>query len=340
MKNIKNIIEAHFASIIGQVRVLTDLALMLLSIENGGPAKSKLFTGAAGLGKTMLMQSYASALRLLGWHVVFFNSPDEIVGDAYNALCTYMRDNLAPIAVFIDEAHRLNAAGKRTSVKRMSRFIQKATDTMNLGKEVSENDGEIYLACLDFHRITFVMGTNYPSKLEEFAKSDAMQSRVDVHSLETYSSNEAEEIFSRMVKSKGLNIAEGTRRKVTACARGTARPLAKIAEKLATMQNASGGKATLNAEQVMLAIRLSELFPAGLSADEIRMLVICAKPQRQNILSSQLPNTDVQAFKKSLAFLQGKQFVEHLSTGFITSAIGARYLAEIVKAGFELPEIG
>ena len=333
-KHLKHITES-LAPIVGQDKAKENVALGLSSVENGNPAKSILIRGESGLGKTLFLDAIAAIYAALGWFIVRVNCPSEIVGEKFAFICQNLRESLCPIVFIVDEAHRLPKG--RVSTQRFHKFVQLATDTRMIGKEISINDGELSVPALNWNKLTFVLATNFASKLEEGKGSTSFSGRFNDLLLESYTRAETDEILSRMIKTAGLNIADTTRGYVASCARGNARPLQQITDKLKTISNSLGDKTTLNREHVMQAIRLSDMFPAGLNVSEIAMLQRAAiRPTRQNVLATMFPNIDGASFRNSLAYLQGRDFLVMGSGGYQITPIGTRYLQETAKLGFKL----
>jgi Holliday junction resolvasome RuvABC ATP-dependent DNA helicase subunit len=315
-----------------------NVGLALQEFLAGGPFRHMLVTGESGLGKTLFQDCIETSLKDAGVHVIRFACPTAIVGEEYASLCMQVRD-IHPsvrIVIMIDEAHRMAAAGARRSVIRTGQFIQQVTDARMEGKTASVNDGELS-AHVDSRKLGFVLGTNFAGKLEEAKGSTSFRGRFNQIALESYSRESIDQILERMITSKGLRVADSTRGYIAGTARGNARPLDMITGKLVTIASAKGN-ATLNRDDIMLAIRLSDLYPAGLAKHELAMVERMAmRPTRQNVLATMFPNIDTTSFRESLAYLQGKDFVAMASGGFQTTPIGARYLATIQGLGFKLP---
>ena len=328
-------ITALFEAIIGQEKAKENVRLSLTALEAGKPATNKMLRGESGLGKTRMMDAIGESYAEMGWNVERVNCPSEIVGERYASICETVRESLAPTVFLIDEAHRL--AKGRVSVERFRHFVQLATDERMIGKEISINDGELSVGCLSRHSLAFVLATNFASKLEEGKGSTSFQGRFANILLESYSRDEVSAILALMIKAKGLNVAESTRGYIAGCARGNARPLQMITDKLETISANLDGKTTLNREHVMTAIRLSDMFPGGLDKTEIDILNrLAVRSTRKNVLATMFPNVDSQAFGNSLAYLQSKDFAVMGSGGFTLTPLGGRYLKETAKLGFDV----
>lgn len=323
-----------FEGVIGQEKAVELLSIQLQAAANGKAPKSVLLRGEAGLGKTHIATAYTDALAEMGWHVIEIECPSQIVGEKYAVICNAIREGLAPIVVRIDEAHRLKDG--RVSVKRFAKFLQLATDKLNLGREISVNDGEISTPCLSWDRLHFVLSTNFPGKLEEGKGSTAFQSRFCDVLLESYNADQISKILAKMVNSRGIKVCADARKYIVSCARGTARPLDNICDKLESIA-ASEGVNELDKNHIMHAIKLSDLYPVGLTVSEVAMLgYVRKKPYRQNVLASMFPSLDVSGFRASLAYLQGKEFIHMGTGGYNLTPYGHDYLSKIEKMGFKV----
>ncbi len=332
-------IAAHFASVTGQERAKTRIINAISAVQNGGEAKSKFVTGRTGLGKTHFTDCIAKAYESLGFRLHDFACPSEITGKPYAVLSEDF-DSGVPVVVRIGEAHRLKMA--RVQLARLRQFIMLATDERNKGKEISINDGELR-AVVDWRKMVFILDTNFPGKLEEGKQSTSFRDRFLFETLDDLSAEEISEILGNMLQKKNLSLHPETLGMIVNCARGTARPLQNITDELCAMRDATGEKKTLNRKEVIASIRLAKLYPRGLTSEEVQILLHCGTPKRETDIASLFPNLEPIDLRKSLAYLRtchrakdgtSAGFVERLTGGIKTSAIGARYLATIKEEGF------
>lgn len=335
--------NAAFSNVIGQELAKERLSYQLAAAENGRELKSSMITGRTGLGKNHLTDATANAYGAMGWKVYNFGCPSEMTGKVFAQMSEDIGTDGLPVCIKISEVHRL-ATIARVQLRRMHSFIMSFTDERRKGTHISINDGEI-AALVDWTRLVFIMDTNFPGKLEEGKESTSFVDRLLHIKLEDYDRNQLAEILSRMLDAKGLRVHESTIRLMIDCARGTARPLQNITDELYSMAKALGDKVTLNREQVIQAIKLAKLFPLGLTHEEISILKHCRSPKRQVALNSFLPNLDAVAVRKSLAFLQGVTvptkdepvpFIQHTTSGFLTTTDGAKFLGNVVRDGFAI----
>ena len=335
MKTLNEKFQPYFAGIIGQEKAIENIGLVLNSVDAGEDSAPILLRGDSGLGKTHMQEAIENSYSAMGWHIIHIDCPTQMVGEKFAQTCQEIREALCPILISVDESHRLPAG--RVSVKRFHKFIQLITDEKLVGKSISINDGELSVSCLNRKQITVVLATNFASKLEEGKGSTSFRGRFCDILLESYTRKQSDSILDLMIHKKNLRVADGTRAIMAACARGNARPLAMITGKLASMA-AGLHKTTLNKEDCLNAIRLSDLFPAGLSISEVDIMLRVQKvPTAQNVMLTLFPNVDVSALRNSLAYLQGKDFVRmSKGQGYVLTPIGERYLQDCVKAGFKL----
>lgn len=334
-------IKKHFAGLVGQKRTVERVSNMLGNVEKGGEPTSILITGRTGLGKDEMTSRITSALVDLGYAKHSFACPSMITGKPYAAIAADL-DCGMPIVVEIAEAHRLKKA--RVELERIHSFIMAWTDDKNIGKEISINDGELR-ATVNRKNCVFVLNTNFPAKLEEGKKSTSFADRLLFGTLDDYTPKEIDQILALVIARFGLRVNPDTLHRIAECARGTARPLVNICKELRSIATCEE-KATLNKEEVLTAIRLADLYPKGLTKEEVKMLQICGTPKRDAALNSLFPNLESSELKKSVAFLQTCQvtkkgevcgFLERSTGGLKVSSFGIRYLEGIQKAGFALP---
>ncbi len=331
------------SGVIGQELAKERISYTLANAALGRNVRSVIFTGRTGLGKDHLTDATLDGFNKIGWKTHDFSRPGQILGAEYISLCEDIATAGLPVAIKIGEAHDLLKI-KRVQLQRLHQFIMIFTDDRNIGKERYVNDGEIG-GLVDHSRLIFILNTNFPGKLEEGRGSNSFLDRLNHCKLEDYTNPQIVTILHKMSNSAGVKIHENTIDLIAKCARGTARPLQNIITELAGMN--MGKKDTINRDQVIRAIQLAQLYPLGLSVEEIGILVYCLTPTLQGSLNTLLPNMEPVAVRNSLAFLSrcGRDkdghpasFIDRLSGGgFQTTPRGKKYMDDIKKDGFKLP---
>lgn len=310
---------------------------MLAGVDHGHEANPVLIIGRSGLGKSEFAAAIAAIYESMGWRVIHLGCPSELLGSAFTLACDYIR-NGGKVVFVIDEAHRLKTI-HRVQLQRFFTFMMLHNDETyrRERRSISINDGEIGVDVTDWKRLSFVLATNFPAKLEEGKGSESFRGRHLVIALDDYSTNGIHEILAKMIRQKDLRVHESTINLIADCARGTARPLQQITNELGMMASARGGKPTLNREEVIHAIKLAKLYPNGLTATEVGILGYCEKTsQKQTVLATLFPNVESSEFRNSISWLQGRKYLKG-DHGFSVTEMGIAYLNAIAKHGFPTP---
>lgn len=326
-------IDKAFKNIVGQENAKARLSSSLDSIDNGGIMENMLIGGEAGLGKSALMRAQADALASRGFQVLYLEDAAELrkKGSCYDGFLQLIMD-ADKYAIFLDEGHKLF---RKTTVQTDSvvEYLMKIGDGGNRRKTVRV--GEEMTCVFDPSRHVVFLGTNLDGKLP-----DALKSRFPKLALKHYSHEELIEILQIMLTREEMKPAcEKTLASIAKCGRGTARPMEKIITQLRVAVGHS--KSTINREDVNLALKLADMFPLGVQAQEIQMMQAAkATAMRDVVLSAVLPSVDKETLKNSKGYLISKGMGAQLTSGFQTTDKGIRYMEEIQKAGFKLPKIG
>lgn len=139
-----------------------------------------------------------------------------------------------------------------------------------------------------------------------------------------------------MAHDAGLRIAENTLELAARCGRGTARPLESIIAHLSRVA-AIAGKATINRAEILDAMRALELFPLGVSAREISILI---RSKGAGIAARMVPIVyaiEPKSASLSIAFLANLGFVS-VRAGVVTMTTkGDAYLNQLAAEKFALP---
>ena len=321
-----------FNDTIGQETAVIQLSESIASAANGGEMASPLLSQEAGGGKTHLQRRYLQGLEKEGIATLFFSSPEEFrtQGANFDKIVQLVTSG-ERYAIGIDEAHLFHHR-PTVQMEKVFAFVMKALDRNNHHRSFNF-DGQ---TLVNFNRklgsISFA--TNFPDALD---KSGALQSRFDKIELKPYSEEELVQILQIMLKDAGFQAAsEKTLGKIARCGRGTARPMEKIIGQIAMSRSASGEtRKTINCDDVCNALKLKQMFPRGLTPDEVQMLIVCETPRRDSVIAAFLPQMERNIMKKAKGFLMLNGFAEQTPQGFCTTPTGNAYIAQLKKEGFK-----
>lgn len=338
MSTIKEI-AACYASIVGQSRIIENRILAHSAYAMGCDAACNvLFTGAAGLGKTRLIQADLEARKTAvaisskrEAHTVFLRSPQDVrlAGDPFFALIESIQED---DGVGLDELHEID----------IRPTVQTAKIKACLKGLMDGNAGLIRTVRLDddttisrhVREVFFCSGTNFPERIKDGA---AIISRFGGETpLALYSVEELTAILLAMAKGAGLRIAENTVALIARCGRGTARPLEHIIAHLARVA-VIAGKDTINRTEALDAMRSLELYPFGVSAREVSMLV---RSKGAGLPVRMIPIVyaiEPRAASLSLAFLSSLGFIQPVKGVATLTTHGAAYLDQLKAEKFTIP---
>jgi Holliday junction resolvasome RuvABC ATP-dependent DNA helicase subunit len=338
MSTIKEI-AGCFSGIIGQGRIVENRILAHSAFAMGcNAACNLLLTGAAGLGKTRLLQADLLARKTAveirakrDAETVFLRSPQDVrlAGDAFFSLIESIESG---DGVAIDELHEIDirptvqTAKIKGCLKGLMDGNAGAIRSVRLDDDttISRHVSEIY----------FSGGTNFPEKLKDGA---AIISRFGGETpLALYSVEELTQILLAMAKGVGLRIAENTVSLIARCGRGTARPLEHIIAHLARVA-VIAGKDTINRVEALDAMRSLELYPFGVSAREVSMMV---RSKGAGLPVRMIPIVyaiEPKAASLSLAFLSSLHFIAPVKGVATLTTHGAAYLDQLKAEKFTIP---
>lgn len=333
-------IASKFLSIIGQNRIVQNRILAHSAYAMGSDAPvSILFTGAAGLGKTHLLRSDLAARaasvkirRQREASTLFLRSPQEIrlAGDAYFNFVEEMQHG---DGVCIDELHEVDQSPTVQS-RKLKAILKGLLDNgagpvrrvkLDDDTEISRHVSEIYIGA----------GTNYPEKIKD---GPAILSRFGGETpLALYSPDELTQILLIMAQAAGLRIHPNTVGLIAKCGRGTARPLEAIIAHLARMA-VTLGKDTINREDALEAMRALELFPLGVSAREVSILI---RSKGAGLPVRMIPiifAIEPKSAALSVSFLSTLGFISQPRSGVASlTPTGAAFLDQLKAEKFTLP---
>lgn len=339
--SIEKTIATCFSGIIGQGRIVQNRILAHCAYAMGSDSPVSFFvTGAAGLGKTHMLRAdlkaRAAAIKIRRQReaeTLFLRSPQDVrlAGDAYFNFIEHVQNGDGQA---IDELHEIDMSA--TVQSRKIKGILKglldngagATRTVRLDDDttIARHVSEIY----------FGAGTNYPEKIKD---GPAIISRFGGETpLSLYSVSELSEILMAMAAAAGLRVHESTVGLIAKCGRGTARPLESIIAHLSRVAVTSG-KDTINRSEALDAMRALELYPLGVSAREVAILI---RSKGAGLMTRMIPilwAIEPKAASQSVSFLSSLGFIgAGTRAGTIQlSTAGAAYLDQLSADKFTLP---
>lgn len=311
-----------FKHIIGQNNAKSLLSLSINSAMNSGELIQPLFFGEAGLGKTELARSYGNAIaKELDVEMIEYATPKDfrLISEFDPFLDRLINEE--KYVVYIDECHELDTG--MVSHAKFAAFIRKAIDRQNDGKVIQIADKQ---TMFDRSKKVFILSTNYPNKVDP-----AIKSRMDVINLVPYNMAELKEITEQIFKKNGMECdCEQTLMRIASCGRGTARPIVNLVQNVFKLMNVSNIDNTL----AMIALRMKEMYPAGLKADEVRLLDLCKTKgySRMQIVSSLTGLNGI--FSESVSYLIQKGLLNAGHGIFKTSDKGKKYLTYVTREDF------
>ncbi len=325
-----SIITCPLANLVGLTDVKTTVQLAIDSIAKGGPFQPLLFTAQQGGGKSDVLAAYVSKAKKEGVKVLFMKSPavmrlsDSLEWSLFIQYIQYASEGERVLIAF-DEIHEM-CEDKTVQLKQAYRIIRDILGAKN-GEQVKL--GEEVTFTVNHKALGFAGATNFPENLDR-GNTSAFRGRWQECELAPYTEAECTTILQRMMVRYGLRPAcDKTLAIISKCARnGSARPLQKLVERLDTIGR-SKDKRTVNVDDVAQAMRLSKIYPYGLTQGEVGILDMCSKEGkgiRQNVLVA-MNTTNI---KESVAYLLGHKFLG-MDKGYVITVRGRKYLTDIAK---------
>lgn len=327
----KQMIHPNFAPIIGQSRAKTLLSAGIEAARNGRAAIQPLITAPAGCGKTEIAHRYLDALESQGFRTMRLASPREmrLAGGTWDDFISMVMNPSAPYALYLDECHEMVT----DSVKNMSTlftFVRKAMDRTNENRDIVIS--EDFSTRFDRSKNVLVLSTNFLHLLD---KSGALQSRFDHLSLDLYKENELKQILVKMMTQKQMSAAEeSVLTLISRCGRGTARPIKNIVEQTLTVV---GNTHPLTMEETMHVLKLMNLFPKGLSVEEVKLLQMCLHHEiKDNQFLATVPSVDPSQLRLFKGYLTSPEvgLLGITPRGMETTNKGRAYLSYLANKGF------
>ncbi len=345
-------IKSCFAGVIGQSRLVLQLAQAAQAYANGGTLTSPLFEGEAGLGKTLLWNSFLDALNLAYGirsgmkgkaddceQSLRYSSPHEfrLMGDEFCTVEKSIQD-MRPLFFGVDEISDFKDR-KTVQTDKVYQFIKKALDGNNWNKagEKLVRWDEDTVVKVTKENFAVVAATNFPEKMPD---ADAMRSRFARMVLEKLTSDELTQILLLMLNAKGITANENTVAVIAHTGRGTARPLEHIVKFLDSYLVASKKRQrVINREEALGAMQALQLFPSGLETHEVYMLEKCMGAGYRTTALALMTGKENSAISKSIAYLQSRDFIGFKGSNIVTAPKGLRYLEALKAEKFVLPSL-
>jgi Holliday junction resolvasome RuvABC ATP-dependent DNA helicase subunit len=311
-----------FSHVVGQTNAKSLLSLSINSSKMDGELIQPLFLGEAGLGKTEMARAYGNAIaQELGVNMIEYATPKDfrLITDFDPFLDRLISDD--KFVVYIDECHEIDT--KMVSHAKFIALLRKALDRQNDKKVIQIADRQ---TTFDRTKKVFILATNHSDKVDA-----AIKSRMDVINLTVYNMNEMKEITKRILEKNELECdCDQTLTRISTCGRGTARPIVNLVQNVFKLM----GLSVIDNDAAMTALRMKEMFPAGLKADEVRLLDICKDSAFNRMQICSALTGLIGVFSESAAYLIQKGLLEAVKGGYKTTPKGQKYLRFAEREGF------
>lgn len=311
-----------FSHVVGQKNAKSLLSLSINSATQDGELIQPLFLGEAGLGKTELARTYGNTIaKELGVKMIEYATPKDfrLITDFDPFLDKLISDE--SYVVYIDECHEVDP--KMVSHAKFLALLRKALDRQNDGKVIQIADRQ---TTFDRTKKVFILATNHPDKVD-----NAIKSRMDVINLTLYNMDEMKEITKRILEKHEMECdCEQTLTRISTCGRGTARPIVNLVQNVFKIM----GVSVIDNDIAMNALRMKEMYPAGLKGDEVRILEICKTKQFNRMQICSTLTGLIGVFSESAAYLIQKGLLEAVKGGYKTTPKGQKYLRFAEREGF------
>ena len=334
MKN--NTKNNPFSQLIGQPIAKQRLLSSWESAKRGGPMLSPFIEGPAGNGKTVFADTLLGAMDQLDGVQTLSVRPNSIrTQPEFEDVMDFVNDSERWV-LHVDECHRMYCSRNRTVwIDALNNFFMGALDGNNRNKSFEVKEGYMFNG-FNPKKGSVVFTTNYPEKMDK-----ALVSRFDKFTLKLYTVEELTEILILMLGKQGFkDLRPQTLRMIARCGRGTARPMEKIAGELKIISEATGGKRTLNREEVLQALIQTEIYPQGLNEKEIQLMQMVAERELHDTSILEQLQIERKSLTRSKGYLRSLNFIGDVGrSGVMTTDKGKRYIDSIAKEGFPLPTV-
>lgn len=341
-------IKKSLSYLIGQERLKNNLIEYFMAIKNGGKHNNFLLTGMAGLGKTHALdaiEKMATSLDIAIYRVVNPSLNLRTKGQVSDLINWLNSHSGLPYIVLIDESHELFNVNSTIPQKLFSSSLLRALDGKRDGGELVQVNEEESYPCNPLFQ-SFIFATNFPHLHGKRDKGATFNSRLAVLELETYTKSQLHDILHVMIENIGLKVDERSSQLIVDCARGSARPLSHVVNKLASKALAQGKK-TCNKLDILESLKALNAFPLGLYPFEVSCLALMStQPRTLKSLIAIHSKEESAIVRKGVAYLTNivpSNAQETLATeksGYlVATTTGATYISQLKKLGFTLPEI-
>jgi Holliday junction resolvasome RuvABC ATP-dependent DNA helicase subunit len=256
-----------FSRIIGCEKIVEALILSLVAASQDGYFKPLALIGAPGYGKSYIINALKDAIRaVLGRRRISFETGRECgtrITFTEQTLIEGLQGGELSGVVIIDEVHE--------AVADVRNIVRTCIQPDSARLPYSFVPAKDYQFTFNPLKHSFVIGTNKVDKLDP-----ALLSRFERKDLPGYSDDEMERILHRALADSGYTFNENTLRIIAECNRGSARDIQHWQDAVRS-HLVDANKKTINREDVRAIIKRRETYPLGVTANELRTLLLLEK---------------------------------------------------------------
>lgn len=325
-----SLIHQKFNNLVGQERAKTLLSASVESAKRGGMTASPLITAPAGVGKSVMVRAYISALsEETGRKSLLLNSPEELraAGGQWDEFQTMVTGG-EPYVLGIDEIHLVDQTPTR-QLRILKSYLLKALDKNNDGKSINLTNE--FFTTFDRTQHTIVIATNFPEKLDS---SGALQSRCDLINLDLYNEEELIEIEKRLLFEIDLDVDDDAIAIIARCGRGTVRPIRNILDQIKIVFD----EKTVTKDMVKEVLKMLKIYPRGLNEYEINLLMVASQSAiKDSQFLAMNPGCSVSALRYAKGYLTNPQnglLVQMANNSMETTRKGKTFLKALMNDGF------